>query len=380
MMSSFPRTPNFKAPQPRKLHYPSPALSNYYSDDDQSNSPIDPSPLSYIHQHQHSRSHLTQSPFNKVANPTFLLPASDTPSPVQMSLATRVQKISHQILTRDLDNHAKAIIESQLDELERNLNAPEVQSREEAESSASALFTNSESEGDDAQQAIAYEDMIAAHQEQIREHEQTEDQLREGIQNLEEYKKNYFDIKESYNKLQDEFHEKEEELRQKDHQLHLTLVENLDLINSLRQANRNLYALSQKFEELDMASEHIAREQEQSINNRHHAEASDQEEDASTVVRSDSDQDHESQAEAGSEPFDGSSSTLANPENEMDEHKLHTTIRDASTQTDKIMRPPNLPSTRREADEWVRISVTSPWRELWQGLSELAGGIREDND
>jgi hypothetical protein len=137
MMVSHPSTPQHRT-APRSL-WPSPAFSDYFSGNDDNNSPS--------------------------------LVDGAKVTPLQQRILFRLNQIGQQVLRADPGDQTPSILDAELDHIQQMLNAPESQSRDPAEMADSGLFIDD----DDAE-----DDIEAYSVDEGKEAEQRTLELREG--------------------------------------------------------------------------------------------------------------------------------------------------------------------------------------------------------
>jgi len=153
--------------QLKRVLEPSPAFSNYFSDDESS-------------------------------------PSSTTVpklSPSQSNLLGRLNAIGRQILRKDPGEHERSILSAELDALEQTLNAPEPQSREPPDIDDSGLFVDDGPEDEteiktETEESSDLEASVAVAQEQLMEQARKRDELVIRVERLNrELRKRYEEIK-----------------------------------------------------------------------------------------------------------------------------------------------------------------------------------------
>jgi len=158
---SNPCTPHRDAS--KRVLEPSPAFSNYFSDDETS-----PSSSSVL-----------------------------TPSPSQSKLLGRLNAIGRQILRKDPGEHERSILSAELDALEHTLNAPESQSREPPDIDDSGLFVDDGPDDDtETEESNDLETSATAARQQLMEQARKRDELVSRVNRLnQELQKRYEEIK-----------------------------------------------------------------------------------------------------------------------------------------------------------------------------------------
>lgn len=159
---SSPCTPH--RDQSKRILDPSPAFSNYFSDDE--NSPQSSGILK--------------------------------PSPSQSKLLGRLNAIGRQILRKNPSEHERTVLSAELDALEQTLNAPEPQSREPPDINDSGLFVDDEpvEEAQEKDKRSGLEASVAAAQQQVKDKAQMRDELVARVDRLNrEFQKRFEEIK-----------------------------------------------------------------------------------------------------------------------------------------------------------------------------------------
>lgn len=158
---SSPCTPH--RDQSKRILDPSPAFSNYYSDDETS-----PQSSGIL-----------------------------KPSPSQSKLLGRLNAIGRQILRKNPSDHERTVLSAELDALEQTLNAPEPQTREPPDINDSGLFIDDEpEEARETDKRGDLEASVAAAQKRLKKEAQKRDELVARVNKLNrEFQKRYEEMK-----------------------------------------------------------------------------------------------------------------------------------------------------------------------------------------